>query len=364
MKTSMLNKILPVATVLLLCLPEVRGTEINADHATIRESMAVGLVNINDGGSSVQTVPGFRITVSQDTTSETFTETIHHPGYYSTQEVIHEEYGYVEVGGYLQDIYEYGITSNYWVDDVWGDNGSYNEENEWVAVPYLITPGYWVEEWGDVYMGSQWVSGTQEWQLVNSYSMTEEVYNEGYTETEEVEYTGYQRPKIKLAATRTDANWVWQVPDADYDQSLMRDIFVLFDGGAKIPSREAGVDMALLADNLTFSRSVEGAGFNAVHASRSKAEDMELSSDRVFSDGAKMEDKAELSAQKMTFTYAYTNAQNQRTSKQSQISAEGAYFDGLVTLKGNVNVGGVVRLFPAGNLSMGIYTQGPVPVQP
>ena len=242
------------------------------------------------------------------------------------------------------------------------DNGYYDEENQWISNLELVTPGYWQEEWGDVYAGDEWVSSGQEWQVINSYTSYEEVWHDDYTQTEEVEYTGFERPKIKLAATRTDANWVWQVPDVDHNDSSLRDIFVLFDGGVKIPSRDANVNMALLSDNLTYSRAVSGTDFNATKSSKSSATEVVMKTAQVFNDSTKMDDEASLEAQKLTFTYAYTNAQNQTVTKQTQISATGASLNGLVTMKGNVNVEGVMRVEPAGNLSMAGFEEGPRPL--
>jgi len=351
-----------VASVLLLCFGQLQAANVTAENLTLSDSLSFGLVSINDEGASYHTVPGFRMIVSQETTSEVFTNTIYYPDYSTTETVYTDEYGWVEVGGYYQDHYEYGVVNSYWVDDVYVDNGYYDENNNWVSNPELVTPGYMYEEYGDMYVGQEWIEGGQEWQVIYTSMITEEVWHEGYSETQDVEYTGFQRPKIKLAATRTDANWVWQVPDVDHNDSSLRDIFVLFDGGVKIPSRDANVNMALLSDNLTYSRAVSGTDFNATKSSKSSASEVVVKTAQVFTDSTKMDDEASLEAQKLTFTYAYTNAQNQTVTKQTQISATGASLNGLVTMKGNVNVEGTMRVEPAGNLSMAGFEEGPRPL--
>lgn len=336
-----------------------RSADLNADNLTLSASMALGQVTVTGSGTTV-TAPGVRFSVSQEMTEETMVSTIYHPPTSYVEETINDEYGWVEGPGEEVPVTEWGIIGSTWVDTVWGDDGYFDEDNIWVSSPYIISEGYSEDVWGDIVTGTQWVSGEPQYQVIGTYTTYNTVEVPGYTETIENTVTGYTSPKIKQAASRSDANWVWQVPTVNNSSSL-RDILVLYDGGLSLPSKDPLVNMALLADNLTYSRQEEGADYNATLATRTKADEVELTADRVFSDSASMSDQAKLSAQFLTFKYDYTEANGQPTSKQSRIGAESAYFDGLVTVKGNVNVGGVIRIQPAGNLTMGEFQDGPQP---
>ena len=87
-----------------------------------------------------------------------------------------------------------------------------------------------------------------------------------------------------------------------------------------------------------------------------------MQSHHLYSDGADIEDQASLEAGKLTMSYVYTNEGSQPTTKVTQIGAQASHFSGLVTVEDNLHVQGVLRIAPAGNLSMGAYTQGPTPV--
>lgn len=344
------------------------ATDLTANKLTLQSSMNLGQVSINGANNAVSTVPGLRMSVTQDSSSETFINTIYYEAWIDYEHAVHEEYGWIEVPGegYWQDIWEWGWTG-YWVDEVWGDEGYYDENGDWIPVPVLLESGGWVEEWGEVWVGQEWVGGgsTEEWGVIGTYTTYEPIYHDAYTETVEVTSVSYQRPKIKFAATRNDANWVWQVPTSNADQNNMKDVFVLFDGGAKVVSADANVNMALMGDNLTYSKLVSGGDFNAVHASKTMAGKVELESFHAYSNNGNIEDKATLESRSLTFNYKYTNAQNQPATKLTRIGAESSHFDGLVTVSNNLHVQGAIRVAPAGNLSMGVYTQGPPPsVQP
>ncbi|MBB5037466.1 hypothetical protein [Prosthecobacter dejongeii] len=356
-----IKPILAFSAFFLPSFAPVLATNLTATNLTLTNSMAFGLVQVSDGATGNNTAPGFRLTVEQDATNETFTNTIYHPAYTTIEEQVQHEYGYVEIGGHYQDVYGYGIVNSYWVPDVTEDLGYFDENNLWVSVPTVMTPGYWHEEWGNVVVGQEYVSGTQVWQIINSYTTSQEVYHDAYTETEEVVYQSFLRPKIKQAATRTDANWVWQVPEANNNATTMRDIFVLFDGGVRIPSRTEGEAMSLLADNLTYSRAVPGTDFNATQAIKTQAEKLVVTSDQVYTDTARIKDESSLAAHELTLSNSYTSPQNQTTTKLTQVRADGAYFGGMVTVKDNLHVGGVIRVAESGDLSMGIYKNGTQP---
>ena len=49
------------------------------------------------------------------------------------------------------------------------------------------------------------------------------------------------------------------------------------------------------------------------------------------------------------------------TNVQTQIAARSAQFGGAVTVEGNLNAKGTVRLLPAGDLSMGAFHKGTKP---
>lgn len=339
---------------------QIHATDTTVTNLTITESMAVGVIHINEGINNYQ-VPGFRVRVTQDSTNEIYTNTIHYPAYTVTESTVHDMYGEISQG-YYQDTYAWDKIREYWVDDVYADYGYYDGEGTWIPNLQVVTPGHWESEFGYVVNGQEWVHQGYEWGVTGSYTTYEDIYHPATTTTEEVEYESFDRPKIKLSATRSDANWVWQVPHANGNQDNMRDIMVLFDGGLKIPSVSPDVGMSLLADNLTYSRSTTGTDFTLANVTQSTPEKFKVSAEQSFNDSSKMKDVASLEAQKISFTYSYTNQQNQTVTKQTQVGAEASYFSGLVTMKNNVNVEGVVRVLPAGNMSMGDFDDGPTPV--
>jgi hypothetical protein len=348
----------------MVCWSSLYGTDIDATNMTIQNSMSLGQININGSPTSVTTVPGFRVSVTQDTANETFIQTIYQEGWWEISETVVEDWGLITDGseGYWEDIVEWQVTGGYWIDEVWEDGGYYDENGEWVDEATLVAGAEWIEEGEEVIVGQNWVDAVEEvWGVISSYIDYQEIYHEGETETEEVNYVGYLRPKIKFSATRTDANWVWQVPTSNTNPNNARDIFQLFDGGAKVVSQDENINMALMADNLTYSKIVSGAEVNTTSASTTKAGEVEMQAHHVYSDGAQIKDVASLDGRKLTMTYKYTTPENVLTTKQTQIGAESSYFGGLVTMENNLHVQGVVRVAPAGNLSMGSYTQGPTP---
>jgi len=85
-----------VASVLLLCFGQLQAADVTAENLTLSESLSFGLVGINDEGTNSHTVPAFRMTVDQESTTQTFTNIVYYPGWYTNEPVIYEEYGWVE----------------------------------------------------------------------------------------------------------------------------------------------------------------------------------------------------------------------------------------------------------------------------
>jgi hypothetical protein len=171
----------------------------------------------------------------------------------------------------------------------------------------------------------------------------------------------YGVPKIQFTAARSDSNWAWQVPTAG---GAPKDIMMLWDGGLSLPSEDTNRMMALLQDSLTqsYQRPWDGTQ-SSVESSEVKVNGMKAVSiirHDTQLNGSSEERKSQLRPASLVISHENKLAGN-TTMVQTQIAADNASFGGVVQVAGDVRVKGVLRVQPAGDLSMEGFTNGPQP---
>lgn len=306
-----------------------------SNDATIGNAINFGQVQLGNNASG-GTSHGARLHVTQEAQEVWQSYTIE--GYYSDNWVTVEDWGYAEVGGYWSPQYMWGIVSYNEFPAVYDENNN------------LVTPAYSEPVYGDVYTGDVWVSGTTMWTVVGTHQENQPIWNPettgSYSEWQ------YNAPVIHNTATRSDANWVWDVPGDSGVRSVLR----VWDGGLALPNANGEVNMTLSPTSLQYV----GVGL----ASNGTSPLNKLA--QIYSEGTLHtasapdlgeEDKAELRPELLRLTRTENNA----PAGQTQIAAKSAAFGGVVEVAGDLKVQGTFRVPQRGDISMGEFTNGPQP---
>lgn len=268
-------------------------------------------------------------------------------GYYQDGYITVDDYGVLGAGsGYWQAQYTWGIVSGQTYGPYYDEEGN------------VSTPEYNDYQYGYIYSGDQWVD-TSSWGVIGSHMEAGQVW----VPPSQSFYTDYQYgvPKIQFTAARSDANWAWQVPGTN---GVPKDIMLLWDGGLRLPSSDPNRMMALMPDSLTQSYQQLWDG----NQERTDSSELKLDGLKSVSNVRQNSEVGEvrtintthLRSDAATFT---SEEQMGTTAKtiQTQISAKSANFGGVVQVQGDLSIKGVLRVFPAGDLSMEGFTNGPQP---
>jgi len=307
-----------------------------SNQATIGAAIHLGSVQL--GQTAGSTSYGLRMQVSQQAQEVMQGYTI--PGYYQDNWVTIEDWGYIEVGGYWSPQYTWGIVGEDYFPPVYDENG------------IEIAAGYWVPRYGDVYTGNVWVPGTYTWGITGTHQDNQPVWVpdqvSSYAEMR------YDAPVIHATASRSDANWVWEVPDSG---GSLRKVLRLWDGGMALPLPNGDVKMTLSPTSLFYTDST------ALNASDTINKVVQMNAEgtthttTVNAPGVTEENKLESRPELVRLTRRDADG----TLGQTQIAAKSAAFGGVVEVAGDLKVQGTLLVPEQGDLSMGEFPSGPQP---
>ncbi|MFM2169594.1 MAG: hypothetical protein RIS79_3965 [Verrucomicrobiota bacterium] len=308
-----------------------------SNQATIGAAIHLGSVQLGTT-SAAGTSYGQRMEVTQQAEEVMQSYTI--PGYYQDSWVTVEDWGWIDLPGYLAPQYSWGIVGEDYFPPVVDENG------------VEIAAGYWVPRYGDVYMGDTWCGGTTEWGITGTHQENFPTW----VPDELVSYSEirYDAPVIHHAASRSDTNWVWEVPDGS---GSMQKVMRLWNGGLALPLPNGDVKMTLSPTSLFYTSST------ALNASDTMDKVVQMNAEGIthtttvnalgLTEESKMEARPEL--------VRLTRRDGDGTLGQTQIAAKSAAFGGVVEVAGDLMVQGALRVPQRGDISMGEFTNGPQP---
>jgi hypothetical protein len=307
--------------------------------------------------------PGFRIKVEQLTSMVEQTVVV------AEQEIEHtfwhDEYGMI-YGGYYNDVYG-DVTVDFWVpDEGYYDSvmTGYDEDNNAIYEEQWVTTmaGYWDSTTEYQWISSEWVSdSTGYWGVINSTSTTETEIIPEHEVTEYVPVIG--APTVRFTGNRSDTVWRWENPQSTGGH---RQLMVLSGGGLSFPSSH-GSDWyrrslindrevllsEVLATTVASQRQAYGSIMTRDGLEVWGEEGGEMkTSDRLLAPAMESSVKVDHHAVHLARSYASGDS---RVTKVTRILPDHAEFGGTV------NIHGVLRVRPAGDLSMGSYSDGPQP---
>lgn len=307
--------------------------------------------------------PGFRIKVQQLTTM--VEQTVIVPEQEIEHTFWHDEYGMIYEGYYV-DHYDY-VTVDHWVPDEgyydsviigYDEDSNPIYEEQWVTTMAV----YWYSSTEYQWISSEWVSdGIGYWGVTNSYSTTETEIIPEHEVTELVPVIG--SPTVRFTGNRSDTVWQWENPQSTGGH---RQLMVLSGGGLSFPS-SLGSDWyrrslindrevllsEVLATTVANQRQAYGAIMTRDGLEVWGEEGGEMkTSDRLLAPAMESSVKVDHHAVHLARSYASGDS---RVTKVTRILPDHAEFGGTVKIHG------VLRVRPAGDLSMGSYDEGPQP---
>jgi hypothetical protein len=295
---------------------------------------------------------GFNVDVSQE--GHLYYNEVYTEGSYTHQQTWVEEGYYSLPYTSTWDGYDW-VNHPYWIPDTVDENGA------------IITNGYYQDNWQ-----WEWVtrSSTTESVWVSSgghYDYTD-VWNEGYYTSVPVQT--YDAPQVRFSGTRSNTSWLWRNPSTTNSGS-MRDLMTLSPGGLSFPAPDdaTGASRALLT-HASFEQSYaspQATGSYQSFGSKVGKNKIEVwdhlghnSEDPNNAGGVYtvLENKSEGTLAPIGLTLSYSESSDGGSTMNTAtttITASSASFGGSVGVKG------VLRVESAGDLSMGVYTNGPRP---
>lgn len=309
-----------------------------SNQATIGAAIHLGTVQL--GQTAGSTSYGQRMEVSQQAEEVMQSYTI--PGYNQDNWVTVEDWGDVWQSGYWSPQYTWGIVGEDYFPPVLDENG------------VEIAAEYWVPRYGDVYTGDVWVDGYYYWGITGTHQENQPTW----VPDELVSYSEmrYDAPVVHHTASRSDTNWVWEVPGSNGD---LRKVMRLWDGGLALPLPNGDVTMTLSPTSL-FYTSTQSApnGTDVLYKlAQMNAEGM---TQTTTVPAAGEESKLETLPELIRLTRTEING-GITTIGQTQIAAKSAAFGGVVEVAGDLKVQGTLRVPKRGDISMGEFTNGPQP---
>jgi hypothetical protein len=309
-----------------------------SNQATIGAAIHLGSVQL--GQTAGSTSYGLRMAVSQHAEEVMQSYTI--PGYYQDNWVTIEDWGSLLVPGYWTPNYVWGVVGQDYFPPVLDENGM------------EISPGYWGDRYDWIHSGESWVSETTTWGITGTHQENQQTWVpdqlSSYSETR------YDAPVIHHAASRSDTNWVWEVPDAG---GSLRKVLRLWDGGMALPLPNGEVKMTLSPTSLVYisTQSAPNGADNLDKFTQMNAEGItQTATVAAAGEESKLEARPELI--RLTRTEMDGGI---TTLGQTQIAAKSAAFGGVVEVAGDLKVQGTLRVPKRGDISMGEFTNGPTP---
>ncbi|MEQ1852020.1 MAG: hypothetical protein ABMA01_10550 [Chthoniobacteraceae bacterium] len=349
MKTS---KILPL---LCICLLLARAGIARADQ-TIPGNLTVqqGLLIQHDtnlwGATSFghltenPQVPGLWLSVSQEESTTMQTNVIT-PGYYTMQNVVVEDYGWV--GEQNHWFVDYGwVTVNDYYPAVFDSDGN------------MVTDGYWGShmEWQET--GGHYGELNYSYGIIGTHFEQQQTWVPDVVEN--VALTSYGAPHVKFNASRSDTNYDFVFPSASGSGSQWTALSI-YSGGLMMTSEDTSRNFALTPWSFhQAGRGSDGADLTAQNSAEETLHTARRSWVETGGGTAVAASKSHLRADALNLVRTESGA-NGTTTVQTQIAARSAQFGGVVTVEGNLNVKGIVRLLPAGDLDMGAFHKGTRP---
>lgn len=319
--------------------------------ATISGLLQFGTASTGVVGASPSTTSAFQLSIAQGLKEITVPYTVE--GHYEEGYVTVEDYGWVP-DGYTQPQYTITQIGSDYFPAVYDNEGN------------IVTEAYTEPRYESIYTGDMWIETGTRWAVIGSHTEMGQIWVDSY----ESSYTDYlfEAPKIQFTASRSDANWAWQVPTENSGE--YKDVMVVWNGGLRIPSNDPNRMMALASDSLTQSYDEVVGTERRVHVSRLGSHDLKTTVTTSTGSGAALisaESTNEVKPESIILTRVESQGADPiavTLSAQTQIAAQSAHFGGVMTVVGDVKVQGVLRLEPAGDLTMGDYQVGPRPVPP
>jgi hypothetical protein len=181
---------------------------------------------------------------------------------------------------------------------------------------------------------------------------------------ETIKVRNYLTPRIQFTATRSDTVWVWRTPDptgrtGPNGQTALNDIMTLSDGNLALngPDGWGGLSLSPDAVSATHVLQQDDGGGLSQNVMRSSADGLLVQHEDYYDSAL----AATSHAQVLPHAVILTRTEEGQPTGITQIAAKSAQFGGVVTVEGNANVKGTLRVFEAGDLSMGEFTHGPRP---
>lgn len=289
---------------------------VNQD-ATIAGAAFFGSVsNDNTPLGPITPFPGMKVHVTQG--SNEVWNSVMVSGYYQDNWVTVEQWGNVPSNtGRWEPQYTWGIVSEEYIPPVYDYDGS------------VITEGYWNQTFGDVYTGDVWVADPDVWGITGTITENQPIWVPDHYEST-YSYTQFHAPLIHQTATRSDANWVWEVPTSE---GTTRAVMRLWDGGIALPNYDGQTLMSITPTSIYYSNET---GSNSLMNAQGS-----LYLTQVTNGATLEESKSEVRPELLRLTRKeVTN--NVATIGMTQIAAKSATFGGIVTVEGNLNVLGTI----------------------
>ncbi|MFN7560720.1 MAG: hypothetical protein ACK5TH_02985 [Prosthecobacter sp.] len=341
MKPSLLILMLGLASGVTASAQSYTDIDVS-NQATIGAALNIGWIQPNTAATSP--IQGLTIYVQQ--TNQEVMKSYTEPGHWQDNWVTMEEYGTIQYPGSMQPQFNWQIVGYDDYPAVVDANGD------------VVTEAYSVPRYDYVYTGDVWVDGGSGWGVVGTYEDNQEIWVDervvSYTQTE------FDAPVIHQAATRSDANWVWEVPHPNGGQHVfMR----AWNGGLALNGPDGRLGVTLSPTSLSYNRWAYHTDYWGDQLdSQTDADGMTLKKIATNSAGGEIHrDEVEVRADLIRLT------RNENYMHQTQIGPKSAAFGGMVSVKGELHVGsevsvkGSVRVPETGDLLMGEFTQGSPP---
>jgi len=337
----------PILTLLVISLGLASGITANAqsytdldvsNQATIGTAIHLGSVQLGQTVGSMSY--GLRMDVSQQAEEVMQSYTI--PGYTQDNWVTVEDWGWVTVPGYWTPNYVWGVVGQDYFPPILDENG------------VEISSGYWVDRYDWIHSEDARVPESTNWGITGTHQENQGTWVpdqlSSYSETR------YDAPVIHASASRSDTNWVWEVPDAG---GSLRKVLRLWDGGMALPLPNGEVKMTLSPTSLVYisTQSAPNGTDNLDKFTQMNAEGItQTATVAAAGEESKMEARPELI--RLTRTEMDGGI---TTLGQTQIAAKSAAFGGVVEVAGDLKVQGTLRVPKRGDISMGEFMSGPTP---
>lgn len=305
------------------------------EDATISGAAFFGKVYQGLVGGYESNIPRTGMTLSVTQGTEMVWGTVLVPGYYEEQWITVEDWGWSTPDGWYVPNYEWQIVSYEYFPPIYDEFGN------------MLNPDATVPHYDWVYVGDVWYTPDSIWGVIGTHQETQSLWvAESY---QPVQVESYGAPVIHQKASRSDANWVWEVPNSG---GAAKTILRLWDGGLALPRADGTVAMAATPASLIYSLGTTSTEMKPEVTTYLT----QVNNNGVFEE-SKMEARPEL-----TKWTRREISNGTATLAQTQIAAKSASFAGVVTVQGDLKVQGTFRVAAGGDIAMGEFTHLPAGV--